>query len=190
MLGQTISHYRITQKLGAGGMGVVYKAVDLKLERTVALKFLPNEFAVTPEDKDRLRREARSASALDHPNIGVIHGLEETDERQLFIVMAYYQGETLAQRINRGLIPPCEALDIAIQIANGLAAAHGHNIVHRDMKPSNIIITKEQVAKIVDFGLARVVTSASVTQSSSTTGTLPYMAPEQILGEPMFGHLA
>jgi len=187
MLGQTISHYRITQKLGAGGMGVVYKAVDLKLERTVALKFLPNEFAVTPEDKDRLRREARSASALDHPNIGVIHGLEETDERQLFIVMAYYQGETLAQRINRGLIPPCEALDIAIQIANGLAAAHGHNIVHRDMKPSNIIITKEQVAKIVDFGLARVVTSASVTQSSSTTGTLPYMAPEQILGEAIDG---
>jgi eukaryotic-like serine/threonine-protein kinase len=187
MLGQTISHYRITQKLGSGGMGVVYKAVDLKLERTVALKFLPNEFAVTTEDKDRLRREARSASALDHPNIGVIHGLEETEERQLFIVMAYYEGETLAQRINRGLIPPAEALDIAIQIANGLAAAHALNIVHRDIKPSNILITKDHVAKIVDFGLARIVTGASVTQSSSTTGTLPYMAPEQILGEPVDG---
>jgi serine/threonine protein kinase/tetratricopeptide (TPR) repeat protein len=187
MLGQTISHYRITQKLGAGGMGVVYKADDLELERTVALKFLPNEFAITPDDRDRLRREARSASAMDHPNIGVIHGLEETPDHQLFIVMAYYEGETLAQRINRGLIPPCEALDIAIQIADGLAAAHTRRIVHRDIKPSNVILTKDHIAKIVDFGLARVVTGASVTQSASTTGTLPYMAPEQILGEQVDG---
>src|ERR1700730_4280327 len=104
MLDQTISHYRITQKLGAGGMGVVYKAVDLKLERTVALKFLPHEIVVNDSDKERLLREARSASALDHPNIGVIHGIEETDDRQLFIVMAYYDGDTLAQRLNRGVI--------------------------------------------------------------------------------------
>jgi eukaryotic-like serine/threonine-protein kinase len=187
MIGHTISHYRITQKLGAGGMGVVYKAVDLQLERTVALKFLPDQFAVTPEDKERLLREARSASALDHPNIGVIHGLEESEDRQLFIVMAYYEGQTLAQRLNRGLIQPGEALDIAIQISSGLAAAHARNIVHRDIKPSNIIITSDGVAKIVDFGLARVVTSASATQSMTTTGTLPYMAPEQILGEPIDG---
>src|SRR5450432_2491095 len=185
MIGHTISHYRITQKLGAGGMGVVYKAVDLQLERTVALKFLPDQFAVTPEDKERLLREARSASALDHPNIGVIHGLEESEDRQLFIVMAYYEGQTLAQRLNRGLIQPGEALDIAIQISSGLAAAHARNIVHRDIKPSNIIITSDGVAKIVDFGLARVVASASATQSISLTGTLPYMAPEQILGEPI-----
>jgi eukaryotic-like serine/threonine-protein kinase len=185
MLDQTISHYRITHKLGAGGMGVVYKAVDLKLERTVALKFLPQEVVVSDVDKERLLREARSASALDHPNIGVIHGIEESDDRQLFIVMAYYEGDTLAQRLNRGVLSAREALDLAIQIARGLGAAHARNIVHRDIKPSNIIITKDNVAKIVDFGLARVVASASATQSISLTGTLPYMAPEQILGEPI-----
>jgi serine/threonine protein kinase/tetratricopeptide (TPR) repeat protein len=183
MLDQTISHYRISQKLGAGGMGVVYQAVDLKLERTVALKFLPHEMVVSDVDKERLLREARSASALDHPNIGVIYGIEESDDQQLFIVMAYYDGDTLAQRLNRGVLSLRESLDLAIQIARGLSAAHARNIVHRDIKPSNIIITKDNVAKIVDFGLARVVASASATQSISLTGTLPYMAPEQILGE-------
>jgi serine/threonine protein kinase/tetratricopeptide (TPR) repeat protein len=183
MLDQTISHYRISQKLGAGGMGVVYQAVDLKLERTVALKFLPHEMVVSDADKERLLREARSASALDHPNIGVIYGIEESDDQQLFIVMAYYEGDTLARRLNRGVLSLRESLDLAIQIARGLSAAHARNIVHRDIKPSNIIITKDNVAKIVDFGLARVVASASATQSISLTGTLPYMAPEQILGE-------
>ena len=183
MLGQTISHYRITEKLGAGGMGVVYKAVDLKLERTVALKFLPSGLAVSARDKEHLLREARAASALDHPNIGVIHGLEESEDHQLFIVMGYYEGETLAQKLSGGLIPVRESLDLSIQIARGLSAAHARNIVHRDVKPSNIIITNDKVAKIVDFGLARVVATASATQSISSTGTLPYMAPEQILGE-------
>jgi serine/threonine protein kinase/tetratricopeptide (TPR) repeat protein len=183
MLGQTISHYRITHKLGAGGMGVVYKAVDLKLERTVALKFLPHEVAVSKDDKEHLLREARAASALDHPNIGVIHGLDESEDHQLFIVMAYYEGETLAQKLGRGVLSIRASLDCAIQVARGLSAAHARNIVHRDIKPSNIIITHDNVAKIVDFGLARVVASASATQSISTTGTLPYMAPEQILGE-------
>ena len=183
MLGQTISHYRITDKLGAGGMGVVYKATDLTLERTVALKFLPGDMVVSKQDKDNLLREARAASALDHPNIGVIHGLEESEDHQLFIVMGYYEGETLTQKLARGVLPVREALDTAIQIASGLSAAHGRNMVHRDIKPSNIIITKEGTAKIVDFGLARMVASASATQSSSATGTLPYMAPEQILGE-------
>jgi serine/threonine protein kinase/Flp pilus assembly protein TadD len=185
MLGQTISHYRITQKLGAGGMGVVYKAVDLTLERTVALKFLPNDMVVTDADRERLLREARAASTLDHPNIGVIHGLEETEDRQFFIVMGYYDGMTLAETLDRGVVPIREALDLAIQIARGLSAAHARNIVHRDIKPSNVIITPDNVAKIVDFGLARVVASASATQSISLTGTLPYMAPEQILGEPV-----
>jgi serine/threonine protein kinase/tetratricopeptide (TPR) repeat protein len=183
MIGETISHYRIIEKIGAGGMGVVYKAIDVKLERTVALKFLPTDLAVSPRDKESLLREARAASALDHPNIGVIHGLEESEDHRLFIVMGYYEGETLAQKLSRGLIPVRESLNLAIQIARGLSAAHARNIVHRDVKPSNIIITKENVAKIVDFGLARVVATASATQSISSTGTLPYMAPEQILGE-------
>jgi serine/threonine protein kinase/tetratricopeptide (TPR) repeat protein len=183
MIGQTISHYRITEKLGAGGMGVVYKALDLKLERTVALKFLPADVAVSDRDKQSLLREARAASALDHPNIGVIHGIEESENHQLFIVMGYYEGETLAQKLSRGVIPVRESLNLAIQIARGLSSAHARNIVHRDVKPSNIIITKDHAAKIVDFGLARVVATVSATQSISSTGTLPYMAPEQILGE-------
>ena len=183
MVGQTISHYKVTDKLGAGGMGVVYKALDTKLERAVALKFLPADAAVTDRDKQSLLREARAASALDHSNIGVIHGIEESEDRQLFIVMGYYEGETLAQRLSRGAIPVREALGLAIQIARGLGAAHARNIVHRDVKPSNIIITTDQIAKIVDFGLARFVATASATQSISSTGTLPYMAPEQILGE-------
>lgn len=183
MVGRTISHYKITDKLGAGGMGVVYKALDLKLERTVALKFLPADVAVNDRDKQSLLREARAASALDHPNIGVIHGIEESEDHQLFIVMGYYEGETLAQKLSRGAIPVRESLELAIQIARGLNSAHARNIVHRDVKPSNIIITNEKVAKIVDFGLARFVATASATQSISSTGTLPYMAPEQILGE-------
>ncbi len=182
MVGQTISHYKITDKLGAGGMGVVYKALDLKLERIVALKFLPTDVAVKDRDKQSLLREARAASALDHPNIGVIHGIEESQEHQLFIVMSYYEGETLSQKLWRGVIPVRESLDLAIQIARGLSSAHARNMVHRDVKPSNIIITNEKLVKIVDFGLARVVATASATQSISSTGTLPYMAPEQILG--------
>lgn len=188
MLGQNILHYSITDRLGAGGMGVVYKALDLKLQRTVALKFLPHEVAVTAQDKERLLREARAASALDHPNIGVIYGLEETSDRQLFIVMGYYEGETLAQKMGRGLVPIRESLDLAIQIASGLAAAHARNIVHRDVKPSNIILTKDNIAKIVDFGLARVVAGSSATQTLNTSGTLPYMAPEQVLGDPVDQH--
>jgi len=183
LIGQTIGHYRILQKLGAGGMGVVYQAFDPKLERTVALKFLPEHLTVSAVDRTSLRREARAASALDHPNVGVIHGLEEASNEHLFIVMQYYEGETLAQKLSHAKPSLSEALDVAIQIARGLSAAHACNIVHRDVKPSNVIITKSGVAKIVDFGLARIIASASATQTISATGTLPYMAPEQILGE-------
>jgi serine/threonine-protein kinase len=183
MVGSTITHYKILERLGAGGMGVVYKALDQKLERTVALKFLPQQLAFSADDKEKLLREARAASVLDHPNVGIIYGIEETEDGQLFIIMAYYEGETLAQHLARGALPVHESLDLAVQVASGLAAAHTRKIVHRDVKPSNIILTKAHVAKIVDFGLARIVSSASATLSANTSGTLPYMAPEQILGE-------
>jgi len=185
MIGETISHYRITAKLGAGGMGIVYKAQDLQLERSVALKFLPHDLALSDSDRERFLREARSASALDHPNIGVIHGIDKTADGQLFIVMAYYGGQTLAQKIGAGPLALRQAMDWICQIARGLSAAHARNIIHRDIKPSNIIITNDGTARIVDFGLARVVATPSATMTGGTTGTLPYMSPEQILGEPV-----
>lgn len=183
MIGETISHYRITDKLGAGGMGIVYKAKDLQLERFVALKFLPQDLALSETDRERFLREARSASALDHPNIGVIHGIDKTADGRMFIVMAYYEGQTLSQKLSGGPLSLRQAMDWACQIASGLAAAHARNIVHRDIKPGNIIITKDNSARIVDFGLARVVATPSATMTGGVTGTLPYMSPEQILGE-------
>jgi Serine/threonine protein kinase len=185
MIGETISHYRITEKLGAGGMGIVYKAQDLQLERNVALKFLPHDLALSDSDRDRFLREARSASALDHPNLGVIYGIDKTADGQLFIVMAYYEGETLAAKIGAGPLALRQAMDWICQIGAGLSAAHARNIIHRDVKPSNIIINKDGTARIVDFGLARVVATPSATMTGGTTGTLPYMSPEQILGEPV-----
>ncbi len=182
LIGRTISHYKIVNKLGAGGMGVVYKALDLKLERTVALKFLPHDAAVDAQDRERFLREARSASALDHENIGVIHGLEEGEGGQLFIVMGYYEGETLQKVLRRGGLPVGEGLQLAVQVARGLAAAHARKIVHRDIKPSNIIITPTGVVKIVDFGLARVAATPSMTQSMAVSGTPAYMSPEQTTG--------
>ncbi len=183
MIGETIAHYRITEMLGAGGMGIVYKAQDLQLERFVALKFLPQDMALSETDRERFLREARSASALDHPNIGVIHGIDKSDDGRMFIVMAYYEGQTLSQKLGAGALPLPQAMDWACQIASGLAAAHARNIVHRDIKPGNIIVTKENTARIVDFGLARVVATTSATMTGGITGTLPYMSPEQILGE-------
>src|SRR5258707_2697080 len=142
MIGETIAHYRITEMLGAGGMGIVYKAQDLQLERFVALKFLPQDMALSETDRERFLREARSASALDHPNIGVIHGIDKSDDGRMFIVMAYYEGQTLSQKLGAGALPLLQAMDWACQIASGLAAAHAPNIVHRDIKPGNIIVTK------------------------------------------------
>jgi serine/threonine-protein kinase len=182
LIGRTISHYRIVNKLGAGGMGVVYQALDLKLERKVALKFLPHDVTVDAADRERFLREARSASALDHENIGVIHGLEEAEDGQLFIVMAYYEGETLQRKLRSGRLPTEVALQLATQVAKGLTAAHARKIVHRDIKPSNVIITPNGVAKIVDFGLARAVATASMTQTMAGAGTPAYMSPEQTMG--------
>ena len=183
MIGQTVSHYRILEKLGEGGMGVVYKAQDLKLDRPVALKFLPSDLLRDPESKQRFVHEAKAASALDHPNICNVHDIGETDDGQSFIVMACYEGETLKKKIERGPLNIEETVDIAIQVAQGLAKAHEHGIVHRDIKPANIMITSEGVAKIVDFGLAKVGGRSMLTRAGSTLGTAAYMSPEQARGE-------
>jgi len=183
MIGKTISHYRILEKLGEGGMGVVYKAQDTTLGRTVALKFLPPELTRDPEAKARFIQEAQAASTLDHPNICNIHEIDETSDSQLFICMAYYEGETLKDKIGRGPLSPEEALRIAAQVAQGLAKAHAQGIVHRDIKPANIVVTKDGVAKILDFGLAKLAGQVGLTRDSSTLGTVAYMSPEQARGD-------
>lgn len=177
--GDRITDYEILGLAGTGGMGFVYKALDKKLERVVALKFLPPELTFSDKDRKRLLQEAKAASALDHPNIGVIHGIEETPEGQTFIVMAFYEGTTLSHRIRKGPISIAETVQICHQIALGLSEAHKHNIIHRDIKPSNIILTNQNVAKIVDFGLALVLNDLSATRSLGAPGTAIYMAPEQ-----------
>jgi len=186
MIGQTISHYQILEKLGQGGMGVVYKAQDLKLDRFVALKFLPPHLEQSDEEKARFIQEAKAASALDHPNICAIHEIDETADGQIFIAMGFYEGETLKQKIvgvgtrHVASLQIDNVIDIAIQIAQGLAKAHQHGIVHRDIKPVNVIITKDGVAKILDFGLAKFAGQTRLTKTGTTVGTPAYMSPEQI----------
>jgi len=182
MIGQTISHYKILSKLGGGGMGVVYRAEDLKLKRPVALKFLPPELTRDEEAKRRFMHEAEAASALQHNNICTIHEIDETPDGRLFIAMDCYDGETLKERIARGPIPIAEAVDIAVQIASGLSKAHGGGMVHRDIKPANIIVTKDGVVKILDFGLAKLAGQTKLTKTGSTLGTVAYMSPEQAKG--------
>jgi tetratricopeptide (TPR) repeat protein len=182
MIGKTISHYKILEKLGGGGMGVVYRAEDLKLKRTVALKFLPPELTRDEEAKKRFMHEAQAASALQHHNICTIHEIDETPDGQLFICMDCYDGETLKERIARGPLPVAEAVDIAMQAAEGLGKAHGAGMVHRDVKPANIMVTKDGVAKILDFGLAKLVGQTKLTRTGSTRGTVAYMSPEQAKG--------
>jgi serine/threonine protein kinase/tetratricopeptide (TPR) repeat protein len=182
MIGKTISHYKITAKLGEGGMGVVYKADDTKLGRTVALKFLPPDLTRDEEAKQRFIQEARAASALDHPNICTVYEIDETSEGLTFIAMARYEGESLKAKIERGPLKLDEALDIGAQIAQGLAKAHSQGIIHRDIKPANILITKDGLVKIVDFGLAKLA-GMKLTKTGKTLGTAQYMAPEQARGE-------
>ena len=183
MIGKTISHYKILEKLGGGGMGVVYKAEDTKLKRMVALKFLPPHVSLDSEAKERFMHEAQAASALDHNNICTIHEIGESEDGQMYMAMALYEGETLQDKIERGPLPLEEALNIASQISEGLAKAHEKDIVHRDIKPANIMITSDGVAKILDFGLAKLSGRTKLTKEGTTLGTVAYMSPEQVRGE-------
>ena len=183
MIGQTISHYKILEKLGEGGMGVVYKAEDLKLQRPVALKFLPARAMADAEAKERFLREARATAALQHPNICTVHEIDEEDG-QTFIVMAYIEGRELTEEIGEGQLPIERAVDLAMQIAQGLQEAHNNGTVHRDVKPANIMVTSRGRAVVMDFGLAQLASSrAKLTREGSTVGTSAYMSPEQMGGE-------
>jgi tetratricopeptide (TPR) repeat protein len=182
MIEQTVSHYRILEKLGEGGMGIVYKAEDTKLRRIVALKFLPPEFTRDAKVRKRFIHEAQTASSLDHPNICAVHEIDETDDGRTFICMACYTGETIRDKIGKDPIPLEESIKIGRQIAQGLGAAHDQGIVHRDIKPANIILTEDGQVKIVDFGLAKLVGQPGITRTGSPVGTAAYMSPEQAQG--------
>jgi formylglycine-generating enzyme required for sulfatase activity/dienelactone hydrolase len=182
---QILSHYKVLERLGGGGMGVVHKALDTRLDRYVALKFLPPELTRDDEARQRFIQEAKAASALDHPNICTIHEIDTTPDGQQFIAMAYYEGETVKKRLQRGAFPVEEAVDIAVQVAQGLVEAHEAGIVHRDIKPANLMVTKHGLVKIVDFGIAKLLGVTGPTQTGTTLGTVSYMSPEQIAGEPV-----
>ncbi len=182
LIGTTVAQYEVLDRLGGGGMGVVYRARDTKLGRQVALKFLPPQWSYDEGAKQRFIREAQAASATDHRNICTIHNIEETGDGRLFIVMALYEGRTLKQTLDGGALPPDEAIEIAGQIAEGLAKAHAQGVVHRDIKPGNVIVTDDAV-KILDFGLAKFADALQLTIAGSTLGTAAYMSPEQARGE-------
>jgi serine/threonine protein kinase len=187
MIGQTISHYKILEKLGEGGMGVVYKAHDLKLDRTVALKFLPHHLTANEAEQARFLQEARAASALNHANICSIHSIGEhkdppTSEEQRFIDMEFVDGSTLRQKFESAPLRVSEAVGYAIQIGEALHEAHTKGIVHRDVKADNVMVNLKNQIKVMDFELAKLKGSLKLTRTSSTVGTLAYMAPEQIQG--------
>ncbi len=178
--GATLGPYTIRAELGHGGMGVVYTAQDPRLKRQVAIKLLPPDLTRDETAKQRFLQEAKAASALDHPNICPIHEINETVDGQLYLVMAYYEGETLKERIERGPLALDEAVDIATQVGQGLSKAHAAGIVHRDIKPANLIVTADGTVKILDFGLAKLAGTEGVTQTGMTVGTVAYMSPESV----------
>lgn len=182
IIGDTIAHYRIVELLGAGGMGEVFKAEDTRLKRAVALKFLPLGLTQDPDARQRLLHEAQAASRLDHPNICTIYEVEETSEGRLFVAMAYYEGRTLKDRLAGGPLTVDEALTIIAHVARGIAAAHEAGIVHRDIKPPNVMLTSRGEVKLLDFGVAKHVGQTVLTRTGTTLGTVAYMAPEQITG--------
>ena len=181
--GSALGPYTILAELGHGGMGVVYTAQDPRLKRQVAIKLLTPDLTRDETAKQRFLQEAQAASALDHPNICTIFEVNETDDGQLYLVMAYYDGETLKERIERGALPVDEAVDIATQVGHGLAKAHTAGIVHRDIKPANVMVTADGTVKILDFGLAKLAGTEGITQTGTTVGTVAYMSPEQARGE-------
>ena len=182
LVGSSVGHYRIEGRLGGGGMGVVYRARDTRLDRDVALKFLPPHLGLDPSAKRRFLVEARAAAALDHPNICTVHEIGEVGDGRLFIAMACYHGTVLKERVTQGPLPVEEAVAIARGIAHALAAAHARGIVHRDVKPANVMLTADGGVKLLDFGLAKLA-DVTITQSGVTPGTVAYMSPEQIRGE-------
>ncbi len=180
--GHPVGHYRLIGALGSGGMGTVYRAYDTRLDREVALKFLPPHLSAQLEARERLLVEARAAAALEHPNICSIHEIGETSAGRPFIAMACYEGETLKERLARGSVPPAEAVAIAVQVARGLRAAHAHGIVHRDVKPANVILGTDGMVRLLDFGLAKIA-DVTLTGPGATPGTVAYMSPEQARGD-------
>ena len=181
--GTRLGPYEILEPIGAGGMGEVYEARDTRLDRSVALKILPPLLTRDEDAKARFIQEAKAASALDHPNICTIYDIGEADDGQLYLAMAHYAGGTLREKIERGPLALDEALDIAVQVAQGLAKAHASGITHRDVKPANIMLTTDGVVKVVDFGLAKLAGHSGLTDTGTTLGTVAYMPPEQVLGE-------
>ena len=192
MIGTTVSHYRITAKLGAGGMGEVFLAEDTRLERKAAIKFLPPEMAKDPERRQRFLKEARAASALNHPNVCIVYDVGETDDGLPFIAMEFIEGGSLDHVLEkRGRLPIPQVVDLAVQVADALDAAHSSRIVHRDIKPANISLNERGQVKVLDFGLAKRLATEShdaleatammqQTQEGSVVGTPRYMSPEQI----------
>jgi non-specific serine/threonine protein kinase len=183
VIGKTVSHYEIVSKLGEGGMGVVYKALDTSLDRHVAIKFLPPQLSTDANAKKRFIREAKAASALNHANIAVVHEIDETPEGQMFMVMACYEGQTLKDRLESGALGVDEAIAIVSQVASGLGKAHKKGILHRDIKPGNILMGEDGQAKLADFGLATLAGQTKITKTGTTVGTVAYMSPEQARGE-------
>jgi tetratricopeptide (TPR) repeat protein/TolB-like protein len=183
-IGHCVGHYRLVGILGTGGMGTVYRAHDTRLERVVALKFLPPHLSTQPEARERFLMEARAAAALEHPNVCSIHEIGDTADGRQFIAMACYEGESLKERLSRGPLPPAEAVESAVQLARGLGAAHARGIVHRDVKPGNIMLCADGTVRLLDFGLAKVA-DVSLTGPGVTPGTVAYMSPEQARGDPV-----